>query len=278
MNLQRNDYSRIEINLLPPELAPGPAVRILVLVNVAVITITLATVLVATALPLSRIAIYTNQIESQQSQIASLKPIEDNFQSLSDIKDAVDQYGRIVSLASVDYVEVPLLMDRIATLLPDGVYLKQIQNRRANARAGGNGGASPDVIVQMSLGASKRDPKLLIDTVTAFKKDALFNDCYLSMAEAVETPLGEMLSKYGIQWQVEGPDSVGQPSAHEMDFSIQARIPRPVADGAAPISADFSGYLASIKFKTPPPPDPKGKGRARPAANPEARSGTEGAQ
>lgn len=261
-----NNYSRIEINLLPPELAPGPAVRALVIVNFALVAVTLATILVTAALPMFRITDLRNQIESAQSQINSLAPEEANHKTLMDIKDAVDGYGRIVSLASVDYVEVPLLLDRLAAVLPDGVYVKQVQNRTTRTRNTASSGAKADVIVQFSMAASRRDPKLIIDTLNAFKRDPLFSDCYLGMAEAVETPLRDMLERYGVDWTVSGPAGDSQPSAPEYEFEVQARLHRPLPSDVAPVSADFSTYLASVEFKVPPP-EPEGKGRKRrPAA------------
>lgn len=257
-----NNYSRIEINLLPPELAPGPAVRALVIINFALVAVTLATILVTAALPMFKITDLRNQIESMQSQINALAPEEANHQTLMDIKDAVDGYGRIVSLASVDYVEVPLVLDRLARVIPDGVYIKQVQNRTTRSRTGINPDAKPDVIVQVTLAASRRDPRLILETLQAFKQDPLFADCFLGSAQAVEQPLGELLERYGVDWTVTEPEGDIQPSSREFEFEIQARLHHPLPPNLAPVSADFSTYLASVEFKVPPPEPDKGKGKS----------------
>lgn len=266
-NRSDNNYSRIEINLLPPELAPGPAVRLFVILNFALVATTLATILVTTALPMFKITDLKKEIETVQTQINAMGPEEANYQTLIGVKEAVDGYGRIVSLASVDYVEVPLLLNRLSALLPEGVYLKQVQNRTAKANAAAPAGSKSDVIVQVSLAACRRDPALILATLNACKHDPLFSDCYLGNAEAVEKPLSDMLQRYGIEWAVSGSNGDRQPSSREYEFQIQARLHRPLASDSAPVVADYSTYLASIKFKTPPPPEEKkGKKGKQPAS------------
>jgi len=265
-------YGRLEINLLPPEFRPGPAVRALPLINFALITGTLMAIVVGVSSSLINIAVLRSQNKDYEAQIVQQASVKSNYQTLQGIKEAVQQYGRIVSLASADYVEVPVLLDRISRLLPEGVYLRDVGNRRGSRTTSGT-------IVRVGLTASKTDPQLLIRTLTAFKKDPIFSDCYMSLAESKESPLGQVLVANGINWTVSGPNINAQPLTEELEFEIQARILSPVSIDGVPVSQDFSSYLTSIKFKeyTPLTEEQKRQNRTGGGNSANARAGQEAA-
>jgi hypothetical protein len=259
-------YGRLEINLLPPEFRPGPAVRAMPLINFALIAGTLMAIVVSVSSSLYSIALLKSQNKEYEAQIATQASTKKNYDTLMKIKDQVQQYGRIVSLASAEYVEVPVLLDRISRLLPDGVYLRDVGNRRGSRTTSGT-------IIRIGLTASRQDPQLLISTLNAFKADPIFADCYMSLAESKESPLGAVLTANGITWQASGPELNPQPMTDEIDFEVQARIQSPVTINGVPVAQDFSSYLTSIKFKEYTPPTEEERRGARRAGgnNPAAR-------
>src|SRR5687768_7902542 len=104
-------YRNIEINLLPPELQPPPTVRTAVILNIAIVLGMLAYMAVSTVKTFNDIRLQQQQIRDNEQLIQSKQPVVEMYTELSDIREKVDRYGRLVSLASVDYVDVPVLLD-----------------------------------------------------------------------------------------------------------------------------------------------------------------------
>lgn len=250
------NYSRIQVNLLPPELQPGPPVRYGLVFNIILIAGTLTFILVHSFTSLSRISTYREQNVELQKNIDSLKPNEEYYTNLKNIEEKVNSYGRLISLASVDYVEMPVLMERVSRVLPDGVYLRAVANDRPEEQ-------SNFVVLRFDLTASRNDPRLLEATLAAFKKDEYFNDCYMANAEYHQEGIQDRLPEFGINWNAsQKRDDAPQLMADLIEFQIQARVKRPLSTEQLPRSYDASSTLTSIEFKTYVPPakeEKKGK-------------------
>src|SRR5688500_14743454 len=107
-------YRNIEINLLPPELQPPPTVRTAVILNAAIILGVLTYMGLLTFTTFNQISSQQEQIRDAQQLIESKQSVVAMYDALSGVDDQIDRYGRLVSLASVDYVDVPVLLDRLA--------------------------------------------------------------------------------------------------------------------------------------------------------------------
>jgi len=258
-----SNYRNIEINLLPPELMPPPTVRTAVILNFAIVLGVLAYMAVATFGIFNEIRSQQEQKADLQKQVEAKKDVEEMYADLQKHEESVNQYGRLVSLASVDYIDAPVLLDRLAKIIPAGVYLNRISNDKSspNAKA---------TVVQVELMTTKQDPALMQATLDAFKNDSIFHDCFMANAEIHKESITDNLADYGINWHASGPNISASIDVNKYQFAIMASVPKLVDTSGLPVSSDQSIYLADVPFKTPPPEDEnKGKpGKAGAAAAP----------
>jgi Tfp pilus assembly protein PilN len=271
-----SNYSRVEVNLLPPELLPPPSVRIATIVNAFIVVGALMYIGVATYLVLIPMASARDQIGTLELQIAAKQPALDTYNQLMAVKESVDDYGRIISLASVDYIDLPVLMERLARIIPSGVYLTALSNEKPVEGA-------QNSIVQVSLATAERDPQLIRRTLEAFKHDTIFHDSYMRDATFKQESLEGQLDLYGVDWTASGPDVPESVTADRFTFEILANVSKPIDAGSLPISIDNSVFLADVEFKTPPPPveDEKGAKRSKAkkaAADAKAENAPEGVE
>jgi hypothetical protein len=253
-----SNYSKVEVNLLPPELLPPPAVRTSVILNFLIVIAALTYIGLVSYMTLNQIPVLKQDIADSEAAIAAKQPIVATYQTLVEVRENVDSYGRLVSLASVDYVEVPILLDRLARIIPEGVYLKSVGNDKPAAN-------SRNTIVQVTLVASQDRPELIETTLDSFKRDTIFHDSYMRDVELRKETLNAQLPSFGVNWTASGPNIPDVIPADRFEFTILANVKKPV-DASLPVVSDQSVYLADIEFKTPPPPadDEKGaKGRKR---------------
>jgi hypothetical protein len=260
-----SNYRNIEINLLPPELMPPPAVRTLVILNIAIALGVLAYMALSTFTILGQIRAQREQIAEAEQIKAAKQPVVAMYTDLQAVHEQVDKYGRLVSLASVDYIDVPVLLDRLAKLIPAGVYL----NRVSNDKPGAN---TVSTIVQVDLMTTQDDPRLMQATLDAFKGDSIFHDCFLRNAKMNKESISTQLPQYGINWNASGPDVPQSLDVTKYEFIVMANVPKLADTSGLPISYDQSIYLADVEFKTPPPPAEeapkhrrKGKGKDKEA-------------
>jgi Tfp pilus assembly protein PilN len=248
-------YRNIEINLLPPELQPPPTVRTAVILNIAIVLGVLAYMAVSTVKTFNDIRLQQQQIRDNEQLIQSKQPVVEMYTELSEIREKVDRYGRLVSLASVDYIDVPVLLDRLAKIIPAGVYLNSVSNDKSSPNA-------RTTVVQVSLLTTKDDSALMQATMDAFKKDSIFHDSYMRSAEMRKVTLIDQMASFKIDWSASGPDVPNTIDVTKYEFIVMANVPKLVDAVGLPVSHDRSIYLADVKFKTPPPPeetDAKGK-------------------
>jgi Tfp pilus assembly protein PilN len=243
-----SNYRNIEVNLLPPELQPPPTVRTAVILNAALVLGVLTYMTVFTFKAFNDIKVQQEQIEEAKTQIKNQQPIVDMYAALQDVHEQVNEYGRLVSLASVDYVDVPVLLDRIAKIIPAGVYLSSISNGKSSPN-------SQTTLVQVTMLTTSNDSALIQSTLDAFKKDAIFEDSFMRGAEVRKESLNSRLAEYDVKWSATGPGIPQSLDVNKYEFTVLANVPKLVDTVGLPVVSDRSIFLADVKFKTPPPPE-----------------------
>lgn len=237
-------YGRLEINLLPPELQPGPAVRYSMLINFALIAGLLAFLGLDMFLSLSKITGLRKNILELTSQNEQRQQVEKDYNDLVGIRDEIQHFGQIVGLASARYADMPVVLDRLSRILPDGVYVNTVTNSRAPS-------AQTTANVSVTLLAAKPDPRLIQRTLEAFKRDPIFSNCYLSRAAAAPQALDEYLRQIDVSWNTTGPDYSAAASADEYEFDINVTISQPMTIGGLPVVYDVSRYFKEFKVDIP---------------------------
>ena len=229
-------YRRLDINLLPSELQPGPVVRYAVVINTIVIGVTVAFLIVDSFLGLTLIGTLKREIETKESLVQSLATIEADYNQLIAIEKHVNSIGRLIALASAEYTDMPVIMERITKLLPYGVYVDSVSSQQGNV-----GSISSEI--RISLVASRSDPALLINTFSAFKKDEILGDCYMRSAEFAEGNLEHVLEAAGVTWSATGPDVADYSSADSFNFEIYSTIYTPIDPGDLAARVDKTEYF-----------------------------------
>ena len=229
------NYGRINVNLLPPELLPGPAVRYALLINTALVSIMLLVLVLGLTTSLSRINNLTRDITEIKGVLAKGEPIKDQYESLSKLRDSIDNYGRLVALASADYVAMPVLLDRLSKVIPNGVFLERITNQGTRRRGA-------DTVVSIQLRSSKPDISQLHQTIMGFKKDPLFNDSYLRTGDIEESVLDDVLAQAGVTWTASGPGISTRVPNENYVFEIVTKIPRDFEVQGLPVLFDQSAF------------------------------------
>jgi hypothetical protein len=237
-----NAYSRIEVNLLPPEMQPGPMVRYSLLINVALVLLTLAFILINLFLGWIRLDLAREDVEQLQAQVKANAYIENDYNRLAEMGNKLSNYGRLVAYASLDYVDMPVVLNRLSAIIPDGVYLARVSNGSTQNNN------STSMVIQLK--ASHDDPALLIAALRNFKADSLFSECYLPTAAYGEQDLSAMLDQAGITWAVDGPDVTTNIVSGQYDFEIHARLPRPLPGLSLPTQVDHLPYFSSLGLES----------------------------
>lgn len=233
-----NTYGRIEINLLPPEMQPGPMVRYGLLINITISLLTLTFILLNLYFGYIKLDLIREDVEQLEGQAESLRYIENDYNRLASMGRQLSNYGRLVAYASLDYVEMPVVLDRMSRIIPDRVYLTRVFNVR-----------SPDDNINMvaQLNTSDDNPQLLIDTLRNFKQDGIFSECYLPAAAFIEESLDDVLDQAGVTWAVDGPNVPQTVLAEQYEFEIHSRLPRPLQGLNLPMVVDNLDYFATLE-------------------------------
>jgi hypothetical protein len=240
-----SNYSRIEINLLPPELRPRPAIRYTALVNAAIIAITLVFIGLSVYSSLAKLKGLQQQQKSLEAQIEERKPVRQDYESLTQIEADLGNYGRIISMASADYVDMPVVMARLAQLLPDGVYLSRVTNQGSKNR-----GAA--VQLGVTLRSARCDTQLLIQTLTNLKHDPIMCDCYMRNADTTELQLTSLQDLTKAKWEVSTPAGGNPAVSQEYEFDLVVNISRVLPSDGLTAVADESGFFKGFELKQVP--------------------------
>ena len=234
-----NSYSRLEVNLLPPEMLPGPAVRYALMVNILICLVALAYILVDAGISWQRLQSRIEARRVLEAEVSSQAHIINDFERLEGMNRRLSRYGRLIALASFDYVDMPVILARLAEIIPEGVYLDTVYNRGADAGA---------IRLSTVLKTSKRDPGQLLATLKAYKADSIFQDCYMPSATFREEALDELMERVGISWSVSGPKAPGSVIAEQYEFEILAALPRPLVGLNLPIRRDDTVYFTRLRM------------------------------
>jgi len=236
-----NTYGRIDINLLPPEMQPGPMVRYGLLINVAVATLTLAFILINLYLGWVKLDLEREDLAQLQAGIDAQAYIEDDYNRLAGLGNKLSQYGSLIAYASLDYVDMPVVLDRLSKIIPDGVYLASVSNR-------GTTGENVDLVVMLKSSDNSTDQ--IYQTLVNFKHDSIFANCYLPAVAFDEEPLDDLMARSGINWSVGGPDVDMNVISQQFDFQIHSRLNRPLPGVDLPTVMDDLPYFASLGLES----------------------------
>lgn len=229
-------YRHLDINLLPPELQPGPVVRYAVVINTLLIGVTVAFLVVDSFVGMTNIASLKRDIELKEDQIKAKATVISDYNELTNIETHVNSVGRLIALASADYVEMPVIMDRITRLLPDGVYLDRVTSDQRTV-------GSPSSKVRAVLAASRPDTALLVETFNRFKNDPILGDCYMRIAEFQGREIGPVLRAAGITWEASGPGITDFTNSEQFVFEIHSTVTPPVDTGGLYVTLDNTEYF-----------------------------------
>jgi Tfp pilus assembly protein PilN len=241
-------YSRIEINLLPPELRPRPAIRYTALVNALVIVLTIGLIGFDVSFNIARIRSLRHEKQTLAAQIKQREPIRQDYLALTQIESDLQDYGRIITMASADYVDMPVILARLAQLLPEGVYLGKVTNQGSKNRGSA-------IQMSVTLRSAKRDEQLLIQTLTNLKRDPILADCYMRTADLTEVPITNLQDMFKAKWEITTPAEADTTQNQEYEFELVINLERILpADGLVTV-ADESAFFKGFNL-TPAPAAP----------------------
>ncbi|MEZ5339397.1 MAG: hypothetical protein R3F46_14190 [bacterium] len=251
-------YRRIEVNLLPPELQPGPAVRSALIINIALILITVFTILLSAALSLNQYAVYIQDIAQREQSIAGLQSVKEGYMQLQRIDAAVRNYGKIVGIASTNYIDLPVMLAHLSGVLPERVYLTNVSNvRPGNVSAVAALDANRPTFVTMTFRTANQDMNLITRTLDALKADPVFGNCVLTNASIDSENLQQLSNALGNEVSFTLPMENGNEPAYSFyQFIVRAEVRRPLPDtGARVITDNLELFQASnpLPDKAPPP-------------------------
>lgn len=232
-------YGRLEINLLPAELLPGPTVRYSLLLNVLLITVVVAYIVIDAYMGWLKLQSAQDERASLDAQKVAKIHILNDYNELVTLSEKIARHGRLIAMASTDYVDMPVLLDRIAHILPDGVYIESVTNQRTNVRGG-------PVNLSIALKSSRQDADLVVTTLRAFKQDELFSNCFMAGTNAEEESLKPLMEKQGLNWDASGPLVPSNIIADQYLIHISATLLRPLGGIDLPASYDETAQLASL--------------------------------
>lgn len=233
-------YGRVEINLLPMELRPGPVVRYAVLISFALIAGAIAFISVDSVVSLARLAMLRSSIKTLTEQTEKRAQVEADYNSLIDIQTQISRYGQIIGLASARYADMPVVLDRISQLLPEGVYIDSVTNNRSAS-------ATVNANVMTTLATSRPDPRLIQQALEAFKRDQILSNCYLSRVAFGPQVMDQFLKSINVTWRMSGAIYEEPPKPGQYEFDIRVDLDAPLAISGLPVVSDASKYFAEFK-------------------------------
>lgn len=232
-------YGRLEINLLPTELLPGPTVRYPMLLNVFLIAALIAYIVIDAYIGWIKLQSAQDARASLEVQKEAKVQVLNDYNELVTLSERISRHGRLIAMASTDYIDMPVLLDRIAHILPDSVYIESVTNQRTNVRGG-------PVNLDIALKSSRQDADLVVTTLRAFKQDELFSNCFMAGTNAEEESLKPLMEKHDINWDASGPLVPSNIVADQYLIHINATLTRPLGGIDLPASYDETAQLANL--------------------------------
>jgi hypothetical protein len=254
-----NNFQRLEINLLPPEMAPGPAIRPTTIFNVLLIMAALFIIGLNLVSNLSQINTLSKTVQENDQKILQQQPIVEEYMALKEIKDNTEGRGKLVGMASATYVEYPVILDRVSRLLPDGVYLTKASS------GGGAGRGDKEIILEFNTATSQAE--LMNRTLEAFKTSPMFRDVYLRTGNFRPQPLDEVGNEFNIPWRYSSPNPDDAFVTQSYNFEIRAQVNSPLEVDDLVTVLDKSELMLPFELTTDPsaaaaPPAPANSGAA----------------
>jgi hypothetical protein len=237
-----NNYQRLEINLLPPEMAPSPAVRGSVVFIWAIVALTAVLIGTHASVKLAEVNKLKADNKKLEQDILQNKPFEDEYIALNEIRENTEGRGKLVGMTTATYIEYPIVMDRVARILPDGVYL-------IKAGSAGSGGSQE---LDLEFRTATADPSYVPRTLEAFKTSSMFSEAYLRTSDFQPQPLDELKNIFGVNYSFQGPGSEDSQAVDGYDFEIRAFIQRPMEVDDLPTVLDNSDYMTQFSLETDP--------------------------
>ena len=241
--MAQNLYSRIEINLLPPELRPRPAIRYTAWVSTVIIIVTVGLIGWNLFSSWETMRDLRLQKVALAQQINQREPIRQDYRELKQIESDLRDYGKIISMASSDYVDMPVVLARLAQLLPDGVYLSRITNLGTTKNRG------EAIELSVTLRSAKRDEQLLIQTLTNLKQDPIMADCYMRTADLTDVPLTTLQDICQAKWDVAMPADSAFARNQEYEFEVLVSLSRVLPKDGLVLVADESDFFKGFSLK-----------------------------
>lgn len=256
-------YSRIDVNLLPQELQPGPVVRYGFIINIAIVAATVTFLVLDGILTFTKLSMERALTVELQNEIGSLDQVVEDRERLQTIEESVHRYAQMVNLAALEYVDIPIVLDRLSRIIPDGVFLTRVAIDRA-------AGSSQSAAVHIDLMTSRRDEQLLLRAVKAFKEDSIFHDCVMRYAAYEEADLANLLEDSDITWNVSGPDISTDISAEQYEFQMLVNLVMPISSEGIPVGYDGTPHYEHVLTQGSP--------EGLPAADSAGREGAQSGQ
>lgn len=119
---------RLDINLLPPEFLPQPAIRWHPIYLALLYTLSIFLVLYVGIACLDRIKGLEIEIEEVQAEISRLQPFAQAYDQAEESVKSLENLKRLFVHLEKHYVDWPLFLYHLEPNLPDGIWLTEIKS------------------------------------------------------------------------------------------------------------------------------------------------------
>ena len=119
---------RLDINLLPPEFLPQPAIRWHPIYLALLYTLSIFLVLYVGLMCLDRIKGLEAEIEEVQAEVTRLQPFAQAYDQAEESVKSLEDLKRLFVHLEKHYVDWPLLLYHLEPNLPDGIWLTEIKS------------------------------------------------------------------------------------------------------------------------------------------------------
>lgn len=119
---------RLDINLLPPEFLPQPAIRWHPIYLALLYTLSIFLVLYVGLMCLDRIRSLETEIEEVQAEVTRLQPFAKAYDQAEESVKSLEDLKRLFVYLEKHYVDWPLFLYYLEPNLPDGIWLTEIKS------------------------------------------------------------------------------------------------------------------------------------------------------
>jgi hypothetical protein len=119
---------RLDINLLPPEFLPQPAIRWHPIYLAILYTLSIFLAIYVGLMCFDRISRLEGQIDDTQTEIARLKPFADAYDQAEESVKSLGDLKRLFVYLEKNYVDWPLFLYHLEPNVPDGIWLTEVRS------------------------------------------------------------------------------------------------------------------------------------------------------